>query len=436
MITYYLDLARRSFKRNVGLTILMVIAIAFGVGASMTTLTVMHVLSADPIPGHSHDLYFVQLQPHKAAGYVPGEPPPEQVTRRDAEALLRAHRADRQALMTGGGAAIEPQRAGLPPFEVDARWTSSEFFPMFRTPFLAGGGWTADDDARNAHVVVIARELAEKVFGSTQVVGQTLRMEGHDMRIIGVLDRWRPTPHFYDLTTGVYADPEQVYAPFSTSRELHFGRNGSMDCWGTSEDPNTDNEAVGAPCVWMQFWVELDSREKAAAYKEYLERYSEEEKQAGRYELPPSVGLRDAIQWLEFKEVVPKDAKLQMWIALGFLIVCLVNTVGLLLTKFLRRASEIGVRRALGASKRSIFIQLLIESSAVGLVGGVLGLGLALLGLWAVRHQPAEYASLARIDMPMLFATFALAVVSSLLAGILPAWRGCQVSPATQLKSH
>jgi putative ABC transport system permease protein len=125
-----------------------------------------------------------------------------------------------------------------------------------------------------------------------------------------------------------------------------------------------------------------------------------------------------------------------MWIALGFLLVCLVNTVGLLLTKFLRRSSEIGVRRALGASKRSIFIQLLTESAAVGLVGGVLGLGLALLGLWAVRQQPAEYASLARLDTPMLFATFALAVVSSLLAGIVPAWRGCQVSPAIQLKSH
>jgi len=434
MITYYLDLARRSFKRNVGLTILMVIAIAFGVGASMTTLTVMHVLAADPIPGKSHNLYYVQLQPRKLAGYVPGDLPPDQLTRRDAEALLRAKKADRQVMMTGGSGAIESQRADLPPFVVDARWTSADFFPMFETPFIAGGGWSADDDTKNARVAVIARELAEKVFGSTQVVGKTIRVDRTDMRIVGVLDRWRPTPHFFDLNTGVYSDTEQLYVPFSTARELDLDRNGSMDCWGPS--PNGDSEAVGAPCVWIQFWAELDTPEKAAAYKDYLVRYSEEEKKAGRYELPPSVGLRDAIEWLQFNEVVPKDAKLQMWIALGFLIVCLVNTVGLLLTKFLRRSSEIGVRRALGASKRSIFLQLLIESGAIGLVGGVLGLGLALLGLWAVRHQPAEYASLARIDTPMLLATFALAVLSSLLAGILPAWRGCQVSPAIQLKSH
>ena len=115
---------------------------------------------------------------------------------------------------------------------------------------------------------------------------------------------------------------------------------------------------------------------------------------------------------------------------------CLINTVGLLLTKFLRRSSEIGVRRALGASKRSIFIQLLVEAGLIGLVGGVLGLVLAELGLWAVRHQPVSYANLAELDVSMLIATFALAVTSSVLAGLLPAWRGCQVTPAVQLKSH
>jgi putative ABC transport system permease protein len=125
-----------------------------------------------------------------------------------------------------------------------------------------------------------------------------------------------------------------------------------------------------------------------------------------------------------------------MWIAFGFLLVCLVNTAGLLLTKFLRRSMELGVRRALGASRRSIFVQLLVEAGVIGLAGGALGLGLALLGLWAVRHQPTPYASLAELDLSMLAATFALAVVTSLMAGVLPAWRGCQLTPAVQLKSQ
>jgi putative ABC transport system permease protein len=115
--------------------------------------------------------------------------------------------------------------------------------------------------------------------------------------------------------------------------------------------------------------------------------------------------------------------------------VCLINTVGLLLTKFLRRSSEIGVRRALGASRRAIFVQLLVEAGVIGFVGGLFGLLLAGLGLWAVRHQPTSYAELAKLDLPMLAATFALAVITSILAGLLPAWRGCQVTPALQLKS-
>jgi putative ABC transport system permease protein len=79
---------------------------------------------------------------------------------------------------------------------------------------------------------------------------------------------------------------------------------------------------------------------------------------------------------------------------------------------------------------------LLVEAGTLGVVGGVLGLGLAWLGLFAVRHQPTQYAELAQLDLPMLAATFILAVVTSLIAGLLPAWRGCQVAPAIQLKSH
>lgn len=432
MFTYYLDLARRSLRRNVALTALMIVAIAFGVGASMTTLTVLHVLSADPIPGKSRQLYYVQLDPQKAAGYVPGKEPETQVTRFDAETLVRAARADRQAMMTGGNAAIEPQRAGLEPFFADGRWTSADFFVMFQVPFLAGGGWSAQDDVSAARVAVITRALADKVFGAQDVVGRALQVAGHELRIVGVIDHWAPSPNYYDLVNDPFGKAEQLFIPFSTSRELKLERNGSMNCWDEHPDPT----ALDAPCVWIQLWVELDSEAKAAAYREYLVRYSEDQMRAGRYQRPPNVRLRDVLELLEYREVIPNDVKLQTWIALGFLLVCLVNTVGLLLTKFLRRSMEIGVRRALGASKRSIFVQLLVEAGMIGLAGGLLGLGLAWLGLWAVRQQPTTYAQLAQLDLPMLAATFALAVASSLFAGILPAWRGCQVTPAIQLKSH
>jgi putative ABC transport system permease protein len=432
MFLYYLDLARRSLRRNLSLTILMIVAIAFGVGASMTMLTIKHVMSGDPLPGKSQQLFYVQLDPYKLAGRGLGEEPADQSTRRDSENLLLAAKADHQAMMTGGEAAIEPQRAGLQPFYADARWTSADFFTMFRVPFLAGASWTADDDVRSARVTVIAKSLAEKLFGSTNVVGQPLRVDGNDLRIVGVIDDWIPTPHFYDLNQESYGKAELVFVPFSTSRELKLDRSGSMNCW----DAHDDSTALGAPCEWIQFWVELDSPEKLTAYRDYLVRYSAEELRVGHYQRPPNVKLRNVMEWLSYNEVVPKDVRILTWVAIGFLLVCLLNTVGLLLTKFLRRSPEIGVRRALGASKRSIFVQLLVEAGLIGLVGGVLGLGLAYLGLAAVRGQFGEHVEFIQLDFEMLVATFVIAIASSLSAGLLPAWRGCQITPAIQLKSH
>src|SRR3546814_6165352 len=108
------------------------------------------------------------------------------------------------------------------------------------------------------------------------------------------------------------------------------------------------------------------------------------------------------MEWLDYNKVVPSDVRLQVWLAFGFLLVCLLNTVGLLLAKFLRRSGEVGVRRALGASRREIFMQCLVEAGAVGMAGGIVGLALAWLGLWAVRQQPASYAELAHPDPLML----------------------------------
>ena len=434
MFGYYLKLALRSFKRNKSLTALMVLAIALGIGASMTTLTVFHILSGDPIPAKSSVLFYPQLDPEDLDSYIPGEEPNGQLTRFDAEALLREKRGDRQALMTGGNVSIEPQRSDLPPFITDARYASADIFPMFAMPFQYGHGWSAADDEGHARTVVLAKALNEKLFGGANSVGKTVRIDKADFRITGVLDTWRPTPKFYDMNgNNGYGETDQVFLPFSTSRDLKMGRSGNMNCWG---DSNGDETGVNVPCTWMQYWVELDSAEKVSAYRQYLSNYSDQQRASGRFERPTNIRLRNVMEWLTYNKVVPSDVVMQVWLAFGFLLVCLLNTVGLLLAKFMRRSGEVGVRRALGASRREIFLQCLVEAGAVGLAGGVLGLGLAWLGLWAVRQQPTDYADLAHLDPMMLLMTFVIAVVASLLAGVLPAWSAMQVTPAIQLKSQ
>lgn len=433
MLAYYFRLALRSFRRNKVLTALMVIAIALGIGASMTTLTVFHVLSGDPIPQKSDRLFNVQVDPRPMIGYQPSEEPEEQVTRFDGETLLREKKAKHQVLMTGGGITLEPDNSTLRPFTTDARYTSTDFFTMFDAPFKYGQGWKADQDEGRGRVAVISKALNEKLFNGQNSVGKPLRMDGHTFNIVGVLDEWNPNPHFYDLETGRYGDSEDIFVPVFTALDLNFGRNGNMNCW---DNANGEETALNAPCVWMQYWVELASPADAGDYRAYLENYSAQQKAAGRFQRPSNVRLRNVMEWLDYKQVVPSDVRLQLWLALGFLAVCLINTVGLLLAKFLRRSGEIGVRRALGASRGQIFLQSLVEAGTVGLAGGVLGLGLALLGLYAVRQQPVDYAKLATLDGRMLLLTFGLTLAASLLAGFLPALRAMQVAPAIQLKSQ
>ncbi len=434
MFGYYLDLALRSLRRNKILTALMVLAIALGIGASMTTLTVLHVLSGDPLPGSSATLFYPQVDPRDMDGYEEGKRPPDQVTWTDGNNLLHAKRADRQALMTGGAVPVQPAQSNIDPFFSDARYTTADFFPMFKVPFLYGRPWTEAEDNGRARVVVISRKLNEKLFGGKDSTGQTLRMKDTAFQVIGVLDEWKPTPRFYDIYMQSYGSVEDVFVPLSSSRDAHLEHAGSTDCWGTGGGDGEHAET--SPCTWLQFWVQLDSADKVAAYHDFLVHYSQEQKALGRFQRPVNVALPGLMQWMDINKVVPGDVRLQTWLALGFLLVCLVNTVGLMLAKFLRRAGELGVRRALGASRREVFTQLLVESGVIGLAGGLFGLLLAFVGLWLVRKQPSDYASHAHMSLGMLLVTFVLAVGATLLAGLLPAWRACQITPALQLKSQ
>lgn len=435
MLAYYFRLALRSLRRNPALTVLMVVAIGIGIGASVTTMTVMHVLSGDPMPEKSDRLFYPRVDPEDAMFYEPGAEPPHQLTYVDAMNLLRDGRGRHQAVMSGGGSVVVPEAPDQEPLLIETRYTTADFFALFDVPFLHGAGWTAAQDEARDQVVVLSRSLNERVFGGANSVGESIRLGDHRFRVIGVIDQWRPNPHFYDLTTGPYADSEDAFLPLDTSIDLQMARSGDMSCFGDERQSPEQQQRSGV-CMWLQYWVELDAPGDRVAYRQYLERYSQTQREAGRFERPNNVRLHSLTEWLEVREVVPDDVRLQFWVALGFLVVCIVNTIGLMLAKFLRRSGEIGVRRALGATRRSVFLQYLMEAAMIGLVGAVLGVLLALAGLAAVRLQPVDYAAFARLDLNMLALAVGLSVLASLLAGLLPAWQACRIAPALQLKSE
>jgi putative ABC transport system permease protein len=131
----------------------------------------------------------------------------------------------------------------------------------------------------------------------------------------------------------------------------------------------------------------------------------------------------------------PEEAVGVLIIALLFLVVCSVNLIGVLLGKFLARAPEVGVRRALGASRRWVFVQHLVECELIAALGAVLGLGLAALGL-ELLNRMFEATFTFRLDVPMVGAGVVLALASGLVAGIYPAYRICRIAPALYLKTQ
>jgi putative ABC transport system permease protein len=435
MITYYMDLALRSMRRNKVLTALMVVAIGLGIGASMTMLTVLHVLTADPIPGKSAQLFAPQVDPRPLDGYHEGVQPPDELTWIDAMNLLHARKGVLQTAMMGGYLTVIPPTGVQHAFHTQGRYATADFFRMFDVPFIAGSGWSARQDDNQARVAVITRHMADRLYGTTQAVGRTVRMANYEFRVIGVIGDWDPSPRFFDPGTGLYGKPEQVYLPLQTVMGLKpsLPTMGNMDCWGNL---STAGLTQSTACAWIKFWVQLDTPEQAARYRQFLVHYSAQQKALGRFQRPPNTRLRDVMQWLDYIHAVPGSVQLQALLALGFLLVCLVNTTALLLVKFLRRGGELSVRRAMGASRRTIFAQLLTEAALLGLAGGLLGLGLAAFGLWIVREQPVQYASLAHLDGGMLAATFFLAVVAMLVAALFPAWRACRLLPARLLKTQ
>ncbi|MEO7148534.1 MAG: ABC transporter permease, partial [Rhodanobacteraceae bacterium] len=337
MFGYYLDLAIHSLKRNPVLTALMVLAIGLGIGASMTMITVLHVMTDDPLPGRSAQLFTPHLDPlppdFTPAAY--STDPSDNFAWQDAMALLHAHREVRQAAMAGGTLLVWPQRTDLRPFYVDGRYTTADFFAMFGLTFVQGSGWTAEGDVARAHVVVLNQMLAHKLFGTKDALGGAVKLGDNDYRVIGVTADWHPQPMFYTDAGHHYDDADQFFLPLATAVDLKLQVNGNVSGWGKDDSPDT---LTSATTSWLQFWAQLDTPAQVAAYRQFLIDYSAQQKALGRFQRPATnAKLYSMMGWLDHENLVPGDVRLQLWLALGFLFVCMVNIVALLLAKFLRR---------------------------------------------------------------------------------------------------
>jgi putative ABC transport system permease protein len=433
MFGYYVQLGLRSLRRNPVLTLLMVLVIAVGVAASMTSYAVFRVTSGDPIPEKSSQLYIAQIDNY-GPDNTDGDPLPW-LTWRDATALLSAHRAKRQTPLYPLSVSIVPDDPNTMASPARGYAVQADMFPMFDVPFLFGAPWSAADDAGSARVVVIGKSLNDRTFGGANSVGREIDLEGTRFRVVGVTDYWDARPRFFDLDSKKgFGDLGEIYMPFS--RAIADGREpaGGNVCNRPSQ-PGWDN-FVHSECVFISFWAELPDAASAAAYRQFLHDYAAEQTRSGRFTWAPNVRLRNVMDWLDFRKVVPAEARMSVLVSAAFLVICLVNVIGLLLAKFMRRAPEIGIRRALGASRGAIYTQFLLEAASVGLAGGVLGVMLTALGTLCIGAVfDPSIADLVHMSVPLLGLTVLVALASTLVAAFYPTWRASRVQPAWQLKA-
>jgi putative ABC transport system permease protein len=437
MLDYYLRLAARRCRQNLPMVALLAFTMALGIASCMTALTVFRALSGEPLPGISPYLYVLTMDAREAVDKDNNDykQPDSYLKLADAKALVDAGKARRQVALAQGAiraATTDDKHSD----QVSGLLAYGPALEMLGVPLRHGRPWTAAEQAARAPVVVIDSALAQKLFGAEDAVGRSVVLGKRSFRVIGVSAPWQPRTQFLDLPRNlgnVLGTDEQLFVPAEAALEAGVGPVTSGECGKGAPVISFQSTALD-DCRWLETWVELDTTEALAGYRRFLAGYADVQRKAGRFAYPPQAALYGVDAWMTNKRVVPDDVRLNLMLAGSFLLLCLVNVAGLLAARFLRRQADVAIRRALGASRREVFAQHLVETGLLGLLGGVLALPLTALGLWIVRMQPVGYAQAARFSPGVFAILLLLSLLVGLLVGVLPAWRVCRQPPALQIK--
>lgn len=431
-MTYLLKLAIRSIKTQRLLTTLVVVTLGLGVGASMVMLSIASALIGNPVPTRKGVLFYPQIDPRPMGGYFKGVSLPDQFTYIDAMNVVNAKRADRQAAMTGGQVTVSShQQLDADKNTFPARYTTRDFFSMFDLKFIEGSAWSELDDKNGARVVVVTSNFANRVLHTNSVLGKTITLNNLLFQIIGVVNDWHPVPHFYDLyQDGAYSKGEDVFLPLKTAHDLDLPTQGSMACWSYTPSAEIDE----ANCTWIQVWVQLNNEMERRSFVDYLRNYSLEQKSLGRFQRPPDVLLSNVRQWLHNQDVFPKSIQMETWLAISFLIICLVNCMTMMTVAYLRKATTLSIRRALGATRLTIYLQLLTESAVYGAFGGIVAIAVMVIGVHFARMQETSFSYLINYTGGWFIFTFVVTVCATLIAAIIPSWQVARRAPYDLLK--
>jgi len=451
MLWHDLRIAFRSIRQNPFIAALIVAVIAVGIGTSVVAITLYHAKAGNPIWWKNDILFRVLIDSRPAVDETDKdqqhpEYPPFSLIYRDALAIYQSKIPERSVMMSYSSGLVDSLRPGSPPVHRRVRVTTREFFPMFDVPFLYGRGWTQAEDEGPAQVVVISSYLNDRLFGGGNNVGRGLTLSGQHFTVIGILAKWLPLPRFYDEARD-FGPPDDLFIPFRWLESV-AGLSYEGFCYQTKTMLDTFKALAPSECISTGVWAELTTKRQYREYAQFLDNYHRAQQEAGRFARPPNNRLASVSTWLEMNEVVGNQNKIQVVLALTFLGICVLNTLGLLLAKFMSAAPLSGIRRALGATRGDVVRQHLMEVALLGVFAGIVGIGIAAIGLRLIRTfvlmRSAQFydnpdfttisQSLSHMDGQMILTAVALSLLAGALAGLYPAWRIGRLAPATFLK--
>jgi putative ABC transport system permease protein len=426
---YHVRLGVRSLRRDLGLSLAMLLCL--GLGSGMWTGIVGYRLREypfrdPPAPGLSH----IELHHRTGLGLFTGARetglhPRLRVSFPEYQILAGSQIPARQAASFRAQLLIAP--GGQPAAAARTRHTrfaNADLFDLFAIPVGIGRAYTRAEEMAGQAVAVIGWRLGLELFGSpaspdpAAALGRTLLVEGKAFTVIGVVTRDQPfRPDWDAASVGDLQDA--LYLPVPWAQRLRIWPDRSLI---QSPVPAPRGDHVWASdAIFVSFWAELTTPDQRRAYAAYL-----------RQRLDPATTpqLRSYDEWQ--RAFPPADSDMVFFtllLALG-LAGAGFSTARLLLAKGLARREELGIHRALGATRAALFARHMIEVALIALPAALLGPPLALL-----QHRLFNTVALANdIPVELTFTSASIGVAAALLVGLLaggsPAWRMSR-TPAT-----
>jgi putative ABC transport system permease protein len=282
---------------------------------------------------------------------------------------------------------------------------------------LARGRFISDlDNERLANVAVLGAEAAEILFPIEDPVGRMLHVgEKHDYLIVGVTERRSPSA---GIGSSLAAQDfnRDVYIPFATD-QVRFGQTLITRRPGSFQAEKLE---------LSQLTIAVDRMEHVKKTAEIIQGLLDQ------YHTQKDIAITVPLDLLEKAEQTQRIFTLVLGaIASISLVVGGIGIMNIMLATVTERTREIGIRRALGAKRRDIALQFLIETVVLSSAGGLLGVGLG-IGLSHVVTYSFDFPTIIQAWSPLL--AFAVSVAVGLIFGTYPARRAAHMDPIEALR--